>query len=116
MFVCELNRLDAGFLTHLRSALGGVIEQHLVEICPSNLIGIIGLRAITVFKVKLGPFARAGAEKCAAELLYEAGAPKFLVEIQPGKRLHAKRQQRLANVKTWKLFALEDDHPSPGSR
>jgi hypothetical protein len=55
-------------------------------------------------------------KKFAAEFLYEAGAPKFLVETQPGKRLHAKRQKGFANVKTWKLFAFEDDHPSPGSR
>src|SRR4030095_2305680 len=116
MFVCELNRLDAGFLTHLRSALGGVIEQHLVEICPSNLVGIIGLRAITVFKVKLGPFARARAEKFAAEFFYEAGAQKLFVKTQPGERLHAERQKRFANVKTWKSLALEDDHPSPGPR
>ena len=54
-----------------------MIEQHLVEVCPSNLIGIISLRAKTVFKVKLGPFARAGAETFAAELLYEAGAPEI---------------------------------------
>jgi hypothetical protein len=93
-----------------------VIEQHLVEICPSNLIGIIGLRAITVFKVKLGSFARAGAEKFAAELFNEARAEKLFVEPQPGKRLHTERQKRFANVKTREFLTLEDDHTSPGAR
>ena len=38
------------------------------------------------------------------------------MQIQPGKRLHAERQQRFADVKTRKPLAFKDNHAPPGSR
>src|SRR5262245_44701767 len=37
------------------------------------------------------------------------------MQPEPGKRFHAERQQRFANVKPWKLFAFEYNHTPPGA-
>src|SRR5205823_8265089 len=51
----------------------------------------------------------------AAVLLYESGAHKFFVQVEPGKRFHAERQQRFADVKARKLFAFENNHTPTGA-
>jgi hypothetical protein len=38
------------------------------------------------------------------------------VQSEAGERFHAERQQRFADVKPWKLFALEDNDAPIGSR
>src|SRR5262245_60756130 len=37
------------------------------------------------------------------------------MQLQPGKRFHAERQQRFADVKPRKLFAFEYNHAPPGA-
>ena len=38
------------------------------------------------------------------------------MQPEPGKCLHAERQQRFADVKPRKLFALEENHAASGAR
>src|SRR5437762_9977656 len=93
-----------------------MIQQHLVEITACHLISMIGLRTIAVLKVKLRSSFGARAHDFAAVCFYEAGTRKFFLQPEPGKCLHAERQQRLADVKPRKLFALEENHATPGAR
>src|SRR5882672_10862043 len=93
-----------------------MIQQHLVEITACHLISVIGLRTIAVLKVKLRSSVGARAHDFAAVFFYEPGAQKFFVQPEPGKCLHAERQQRLADVKPRKLFALEENHAPSGAR
>src|SRR5437764_6739670 len=93
-----------------------MIQQHLVEITACHLISVIGLRTIAVLKVKLRSSVGARSHDFAAVFLYEPGAQKFFLQPEPGKCLHAERQQRLADVKPRKLFALEKNHATSGAR
>src|SRR5438477_6772181 len=93
-----------------------MIQQHLVEITACHLISVIGLRTIAVLKVKLRSSVRARAHDFAAVFFYEPGTRKFFRQPKSGKCLHAERQQRLADVKPRKLFALEENHASSGAR
>src|SRR5262245_26539265 len=93
-----------------------MIEQYLVEITACHLISVIGLRAIAVLKVKLGSTVGARAHDFAAVLFYEPGAQEFFVQPESGKCLHAERQKRLADVKSWKFFALQKNHTTSGAR
>src|SRR6266478_2129565 len=77
---------------------------------------MIGLRAIAVLEIKLGSIFRARANDFATEFFHEPGAQELFVQTQPGKRLHAERQQRFANVKSRKFFAFEDDYAPPRAR
>src|SRR5215510_1099991 len=101
---------------NLCTRFGCVIEQHLIEITACDLIRMVGLRTIAVFEIKLRSSVRACAYDFAAVLFYEPGAQKFFVQPQPGKRLHAEWQQRLADMKPRKLFALEHNYTPPGTR
>src|SRR5262249_6775755 len=65
---------------------------------------------------KLGSTFGARAHDFAAVFFYEPGAQEFFVQPESGKCLHAERQQRLADVKSWKLFALEKNHATSGAR
>src|SRR3954451_6723398 len=93
-----------------------MIQQHLVEITAGHLISVIGLRAVAILKVKLRSSIGARAHDFAAVFFYEPGAQKFFVQPEPGKCLHAERQQRLADVKPRKLLALEENHTTSGAR
>src|SRR5262245_4359495 len=93
-----------------------MIEQHFVEIAACYLISVIGLRTVTVLKVKLRSTVGTRAHDFAAVFFYEPGAQNFFVQPEPGKCLHAERQQRLADVKSRKLFALEKNHATSGAR
>src|SRR5436190_24383981 len=77
---------------------------------------MIGLRTIDVLKVKLGSRFRACAEDFATVLFHESSAQKFFVQPQAGKRFHAERQQRFANVKPRKFLALEHNDAPSGMR
>ena len=77
---------------------------------------MIGLGAIAVFEIKLGSSFRARTNDFAAEFFHEPGAQKFFVQTQPGKRFHAERQQRFADVKARKFFAFEHDRAPPRAR
>ena len=78
-------------LAHFRAAFGGVIEQHLVEVGPRDLIRMIGLGAKGVLEIKFGPLLGTGAKHFAPEFFHEPGAQKFFVQLEAGKRLHTKR-------------------------
>src|SRR5436190_23025634 len=93
-----------------------MIQQHLVEITACHLISMIGLRTIAVTKVKLGSSVGARAHDFAAVLFQKPGVQEFFLQPEPGKSLHAERQQRLADVKPRKLFALEENHATSGAR
>src|SRR5262245_6891783 len=86
-----------------------MIEQKLIEIAACHLVSVIGLRAITVFKVKLRSAIGARAHDFAAVFFYEPGIFKFLVQPEPGERFHAERQQRLSDVEARKFFPLENN-------
>src|SRR4029077_5211016 len=81
-----------------------------------DLISVISLRTIAVLEVKLGSRFRARAKDFATVLFHESGAQKFFVQPQAGKRFHAERQQRFANVKPRKFLALEYNDALPGTR
>src|SRR5467141_3109730 len=106
MFVRELSAIDRHFFVDLSPDFARVIEQEFVEIRSSDLVSVVGLGTESVFEIELCSGFRAGAEDFAAELFEETGAPEFLVQSKPGERFHAERQQRFADVKPWKLFAL----------
>ncbi len=96
----KLDALDRGFLAHLGPVFGGVIEQQLVELRPRHLIRGIGLRAEAILEIEFHPFLRTGARHLAAVFPEETGLLEFLVQTEPGKRLHADREKRFADVKT----------------
>src|SRR5438067_1085237 len=77
---------------------------------------MIGLGAIAVLEIKLGSSFRTCANDLAAEFFHESGAQKFFVQTQPSKGLHAERQERFADVKARKFFALEHDHAPASAR
>src|SRR5437762_1438035 len=93
-----------------------MVEQHLVEITACYLISMIGLRAVAVLEVKLRSSVGARAHDFAAVLFYKPGAQQFFVQPEPGKCLHAERQQRLADVKARELFPLENNYATSGAR
>src|SRR5262249_53025271 len=99
-----------------RAAFCGMTQQHLIKITACDLIGVIGLRTIAVLEVKLGSSFRARADDFAPVLFYEPGAQEFLVQPKPGKRFHAERQQRFADVKPRKLFPLKENDAPSGPR
>jgi hypothetical protein len=93
-----------------------MIEHHLVEITAGHLVSVIGLRTVAVLKVKLRSIVGARAHYFATVFFYKSGAQKFLVQPEPGECLHAKRQQRFADMKAREFFALKEDHATSGAR
>src|SRR5438093_10810396 len=77
---------------------------------------MISLRTVAVLEVKLGSRFRARAKDFATVLFHESGAQKFFMQPQAGKRFHAERQQRFANVKPRKFLAFEHNDAPPGTR
>src|SRR5215467_1299201 len=114
--VRELNAINRSLLAHFRAGFGGMIEQQLVEITACDLIRVIGLRAVAVLEVKLRSSVGARTHDFAPVLFQEPGAQNFLMQTQPGKSFHTERQQRFADVKPWKSFALEHNHAAPRER
>src|SRR4029077_10663834 len=106
----ELDSINRSLFVDFRAGFGGMIQQHLIKITAGYLIRMIGLRTIAVLEIKLRSGFRTRAEDFAAELLHEPGTQEFFMQPQPGKRFHAERQERFADVKTRKLFAFEDNH------
>ena len=92
-----------------------MIEQELVEFGASDLIGAVATRTKTVFEIKLRAFGSASRDNFAAEFRQKC-AVKFFAQAQAIECLCAKRQERFADVKAWKFFALENDHAPPGAR
>src|SRR4029078_3475379 len=92
-----------------------MIEQNLVEITTCDLISVIGLRAIAVLKVKLRSTVGTRAHDPPAVLFQDPGIHKFLVQPEPGKRFHAERQKRFADVKAREFFTLEKNDAAPGT-
>src|SRR5437667_3872569 len=70
----------------------------------------------SVLKIKFFALTGTRSKDFAAELFQEPFAQELLVQPQPGKRLHAERAQRFANVIAAKLLAFEDDHAPSGAR
>src|SRR5439155_271773 len=60
----------------------------------------------SVVKIKFGALIGTRSKDFTAEFFQEPCAQELLVQLQPGIRLHAKRQQRFANVKARKPLAL----------
>src|SRR5438093_4389468 len=77
---------------------------------------MISLRTVAVLEVKLGSRFRARAKDFATVFFHESGTQEFFVQPQAGKRFHAERQQRFANVKPRKFVALEYNDAPPGTR
>src|ERR1051325_861200 len=105
----ELHGFNWSLLVHFRAALRRMVEQELVEITAGYLIGVIGLRAISVLEVKFCARIGARAHDFAPVLLQEASARKFCVQTEPRKCLHTERQEGLPDVKARKLLALEQN-------
>src|SRR3954468_19832001 len=89
-----------------------MIEQQFVEVRARHLVGAIGLGSKPVFEIKLHAVAAARAVHLAPEFFHEPGASELLVQPEARERLHAKREQRFANVESRELVALEH-HDAP---
>src|SRR4030095_15999170 len=86
-----------------------MIEQQLVELGPRHLIRAIALRTEAILKIKLRAFGPARGGNLAAILRHESGV-EFVADGEPIERLHAKGQERFANMEARKLFPLENNH------
>src|SRR5438477_448369 len=89
-----------------------MIEQQLVELGSRDLVSAIALGTKAVFEIKLHPFGSAGGRDLAAELRHECPI-EFFAHAKAIERLHAEGEERLADMKSRKLFPLEEnDAPS----
>src|SRR6266481_3238273 len=92
-----------------------MIEQQFVEIGTRHLIGAVALGTKAIFEIKLYAFGPACRHDLTAEL-WQKRAVEFFADSETIEGLHAERQKRFANVKSRKLFPLEDDHAPAGFR
>ena len=87
----------------------------MIELGARDLISAIALGSKTILKIKLYAFGPARRRDLAAEFWHERRV-QFFADPQTIERSHAEGEERFADVKSWKLLALEYNHAPPGFR
>ena len=104
------------FLTNFRAILRRVIQQKLVKMRASHLIGVVAFRAISILKIEFYSSLTVGTGHLTAEFFDKTGAQEFFMHAEPGKDFHARGQERFTDMKARKFFPLAHDHAPAGPR
>jgi hypothetical protein len=79
------------------------------------LISAVALRAEALLEIEFCAPRAAGRDNFTAIFRHKS-AVEFFAYAEPGEDAHARGQERFANVKAWKFFALQNNNAPSSSR
>ncbi|MEO8976427.1 MAG: hypothetical protein ABI552_11815, partial [Casimicrobiaceae bacterium] len=109
----EKHFLDARPFKHLRARFASVVEEQLVEVGPLDLERARMVVVDSVYELHGSYVIGSLMIEACAKLHLHPGAAQLVEHAHALKERNVPRQQRLADVKARKSFALEEDDTMP---
>ena len=103
----EHDFVNARTFVNFDAVFAGVVQQHLVEFAAANLPRLAAFVRVVLGKVERFRQSATLGYELHAVLLDEVAALHFIEHVQPLQHRVGVRDQRFADVKTRKMFALE---------